>query len=215
MDDSVELRDAASETLQDIDPPSLRETLQQRIEQCWLVPGELTVLAARKAGVDEVSAGLQNRAVAVQLVYEGLALTRRLVHEEPWLAEETDAERGDIDIIAADILVARGAYLLARTEAVDKGVEIIQEFGRNQTDRPKGDPGRELEADIFELAAVAGSTTEADEPPAPIMAWSRDLGEEIHHGDLPDLSTLLARGESTASTGTTAMANDGRPGHNS
>lgn len=210
MDDSAEVRDAAREALGDIDPGRLRGRLLDRIDDAWLVPGTLTVLAARKAGASGLSAGLRSRAVGVQLIYEGLALTRKLVHEEPWTGG--DAETADMEVLVADVLVARGAYLLARTEAADRAVEIIRSFGRDQTGRPRGDPGNELESEVFDLAAVAGSTAVHPEPSAALVQWAEDLADGLGDGDQPDVSTLLARVEATGVGGQPAVAKEGRTG---
>ena len=59
------------------------------------------------------------------------------------------------------MLVARGFYLLARTEAADAAVSTVRAFGRDQTvSRETGDPdlARNLEANVLELAVVAGAT---------------------------------------------------------
>jgi len=206
MDDSAEVRDAAREALGDIDPERLRRELLDRIDDAWLVPGSLTVLAARRAGASGLSPGLRGRAVGVQLIYEGLALTRRLVHEEPWSGDEPEV--ADLEILVADVLVARGAYLLARTEAADRAVEIIRSFGRDQTGRPRGDPGHALEAEVFDLAAVAGSTAVHPEPAAELREWAADLAGGLGDGDHPEVAALLARVEATGAGGQPAVANE-------
>jgi hypothetical protein len=210
MDDSAEVRDSAREALGDVDPPRLRRELLDHIDDAWLVPGTLTVLVARKAGANGVSAGLSSRAVGVQLIYEGLSLTRGLVHDEPW--SDGDEEQADLEVLVADVLVARGAYLLARTEAADHAVELIRAFGRDQSGRPTGEPGHALEEDVFELAAVAGSTYVGDDPDAPLVEWADDLADSLGDGDHPDVATLLGRVEATGPGGQTAVANEGRTG---
>jgi hypothetical protein len=210
MDDSAEVRDAAREALGDIEPERLRGELLDRIDDAWLVPGTLTVLAARRAGASGLSTGLRSRAVGVQLIYEGLALTRQLVHDEPWT--DGDPEAADLAVLVADVLVARGAYLLARTEAADRAVEIIRDFGRDQTGRPRGDTGHALESEVFDLAAVAGSTAVHPEPSAALIEWADDLADSLGDGDHPDVSTLVARVEPTGSGGQRAVANEGRTG---
>lgn len=208
MDDSAEVRDSAREALGDIEPPRLRRTLLDRIDDAWLVPGTLTVLAARRTGVGGFSAGLSSRAVGVQLIYEGLALTRRLVHEDPWT--DGDPDDADLDVLVADVLVARGAYLLARTEAADHAVELIRSFGRDQTGRDRGNPGHALETEVFELAAVAGSTAATPEPSAALVEWAMDLAGGLDDGDHPDVGTLMAGVDGPAPGSQTAVANEGR-----
>jgi hypothetical protein len=63
----------------------------------------------------------------------------------------------------ADVLVARGFSLLARTAVSSEAVETIRRFARDETnryiERPDSDHAdRVLEADVFELGIVAGVT---------------------------------------------------------
>ncbi|ELY98915.1 DUF7114 family protein [Natrialba asiatica] len=138
---------------------------------------------------------LLTHAAGVQLIYEGLRLTRGLAHEDSWCGDSAHANQpksqsqpqpqpqsahqvqsqpenqtqsqsrlehhpqsqsqsqsdlqsqpqsrsqspsqytDDLTILAADILVARGFSLLARTDAADKAVHTVQAFGRDQTRR--------------------------------------------------------------------------------
>ncbi|ELZ07668.1 DUF7114 family protein [Natrialba aegyptia] len=122
---------------------------------------------------------LLTHAAGVQLIYEGLRLTRELAHEDSWCGDNAHANQptpasqsqlqsqsqsqsqpehhpqsqaqsqsdphsqpqsqsqytDDLTILAADILVARGFSLLARTDAADKAVHTVQAFGRDQTRR--------------------------------------------------------------------------------
>jgi hypothetical protein len=135
-------------------------------------------------------AAVAERGAGVLLIYSGLRLTRSLAQDPPWErapltdgagrpADATDAADpaarpedvpgrdaedltdADMAILVADILVARGFYLLARTEAAEDAVGTVQAFGRDQTNRrTTGDASldRELEGDVFELAVVAGTT---------------------------------------------------------
>jgi hypothetical protein len=166
MQEVAAVRRAALDAVEDVEPAGLRERIERHLESGSMVPGVLTLLSVRaiadgpdvdpdEAPVDPIA----TRAAGVQLIYDGLALTRDLAHDEPWL--HGDAEEGDLAILAADVLVARGFYLLARTEAADAAVETVQAFGRDQTvRRVTEDPSldRNLEADVLELAVVAGTT---------------------------------------------------------
>ncbi|WP_252698035.1 DUF7114 family protein [Natronosalvus vescus] len=104
-----------------------------------------------------------HHAAGVQLIYEGLRLTRMLAHEEPW-AETTGDGRADLEILAADILVARGFYLLARTDAATTAVRTVRQFGRDQTLRADATTAdataldANLERDVLELAVCTGAT---------------------------------------------------------
>ncbi|NGM68596.1 hypothetical protein G6M89_06160 [Natronolimnobius sp. AArcel1] len=146
--------------------------------------------------LEGVTEALLTRAAGVQLIYEGLRLTRTLAHTEPWLEAASAAETpatagaegttpvaphadtdGDLEILAADILVARGFYLLARTDAAETAVETVQSFGRDQTHRHDGTAtgkadgtasdtiDANLERDILALAVETGAVA-VDETPA-------------------------------------------------
>ncbi|MFP8957561.1 hypothetical protein ACLI4Y_12595 [Natrialbaceae archaeon A-CW3] len=104
-----------------------------------------------------------HHAAGVQLIYEGLRLTRSLAHEEPW-ADTTGDGQADLEILAADILVARGFYLLARTDAATTAVRTVRQFGRDQTLRADASAAdatgldANLERDVLELAVRTGAT---------------------------------------------------------
>ncbi|WP_313693736.1 DUF7114 family protein [Halorarum halobium] len=201
MDDAVRVRAAADGALADIEPDRLREILTGRVADAEMTPGVLTLVSAR--ALDPAAAGdaVAERAAGVQLIYEGLRLTRRLAHEEPWADRDLD-DAGDVDadmdVLAADVFVARGFYLLARTEAAEKAVETVRAFGRDQTlRRDVADAeerlalDRNLEADVFELAVVAGTDTVGAAAPAELLAYAAELaGDDDERmpgeGALPD-----------------------------
>jgi hypothetical protein len=178
MEEAATVRGAAEEAVRDVVPEGLREEISGFVESGSVVPGALTLVVADLFGdVDPDGVdGLTERAVGVQLVYDGLRLTRRLAHEDPWSdgdgddGDDDDDDDGDgdggplaadMEILAADVLVSRGFYLLARTEAAGAAVEVVRSFGRDQTDRrEQEDPSldRELERDVVELAVLAGAT---------------------------------------------------------
>ncbi|QLG61207.1 DUF7114 family protein [Halorarum salinum] len=185
MDDAVRVREAAEGALADVEPERLRELLAGRVADAEMTPGVLTLVSARALDPAAPADGVAERAAGVQLVYEGLRLTRRLAHEEPWTA--LDLEGGsdvdaDMDVLAADVFVARGFYLLARTGAAEKAVETVRAFGRDQT-RRRGAAcsvdgaalDRNLEADVFELAVVAGTDTVGAEAPEELVAYAAEL----------------------------------------
>lgn len=213
MEEAAAVRRAALAAVDDVDPERLRDRITQRIEDGSMAPGALTLLSA--AAVDESISrdGISERAAGVQLIYEGLRLTRSLAHAEPWLgldprnewqAADTAAARdgdggkdetaaaADLDILVADILVARGFYLLARTEAADAAVGVVRSFGRDQTVRREtDDPSLDanLEADVFELAVVAGSTAAGASAPVHFREFVTDLAAT--DGDLPPAGAVL------------------------
>jgi len=179
MEEAAAVRGAAEEAVRDVVPGTLREEISGFVESGSVVPGTLTLVVADLFGeVDpDVVDGLTERAAGVQLIYDGLRLTRRLVHGDPWsdaagdegdLSADMDDLSADMEILAADVLVSRGFYLLARTEAAGAAVEVVRSFGRDQTNRRElGDPSldRELERDVVELAVLAGATAVGAEPP--------------------------------------------------
>lgn len=166
MEEAAAVRKAALGAVDDVEPAPLRERIETQLGDGSMAPGVLTILTVRAldtASTDGHDGTLLDpvaeRAAGVQLIYDGLRLTRQLADEEPWLSGEKDD--GDIAVLAADVLVARGFYLLARTEAADAAVSTVRAFGRDQTvSRETGDPdlARNLEANVLELAVVAGAT---------------------------------------------------------
>ncbi|MFC4358184.1 hypothetical protein ACFO0N_09510 [Halobium salinum] len=180
MDDAVRTRDAAREALADVEPPALGGTLDDRLADAPMTPGALALLCARSLNPGVDPDAVAERAAGVQLIYEGLRLTRYLAHEEPWTTEPESDIDADLDIVAADVLVARGFYLLARTGAAEQAVETVRRFGRDQTlRRAEGaDPvalDRNLEADVFELAVVAGVDVGGDTPSAALREYAAGL----------------------------------------
>ena len=193
MDDAVRARDAARSALDDVEPADLRGAIDDRLADASMLPAVLTLVCARAVAPDEATTpGVVERAVGVQLIYEGLALTRRLVAEEPWAnangAPESDIV-ADLQILAADVLVSRGFYLLATTEAADRAVSVIRAFGRDQTTRAEGYE-RELEADVCALAGVAGATVGGDAAPDPLVDHLERLGRGFG-GRLPPVDSAL------------------------
>ncbi|MCW8173112.1 DUF7114 family protein [Natrialba swarupiae] len=210
MEEADDCRRAAVEAVADVEPPRLHDLVETILEDASMVPGVLTIESAGVA-TRETTAGIETRsdsedavrtdsstegvlthAAGVQLIYEGLRLTRTLAHEEPWHddGEPHDDGNGDLEILAADILVARGFYLLARTDAAGKAVRTVQAFGRDQTERddliradgPGGDPAdldANLERDVLELAVLTGAAA-ADETPSPrLLSTADDLADDF------------------------------------
>ncbi|WP_339104960.1 hypothetical protein [Haloterrigena salinisoli] len=148
------------------------------------------------------SDGIATQAAGVQLIYEGLRLTRSLAHDEPWATDGEGDDDSDLAILAADILVARGFYLLARTDAAGKAVRTVQKFGRDQTrrdavadgssaaatdaDREARSDGDEataidanLERDILELAVRTGAAAVGDAPSQRLLATAEGLADAV------------------------------------
>ncbi|WP_394741054.1 DUF7114 family protein [Natronococcus roseus] len=190
MEQADSCRRVAIEAVTDVEPPALYELIESTLESASMLPGALTLESAGAVAPSETAArngdepddGIITHAAGVQLIYEGLRLTRSLAHEEPWADDDgtTDVD-GDLEILAADILVARGFYLLARTDAADKAVRTVQAFGREQTHRlDERDDGHAattrdatLERDVLELAVLAGAAA-VDENPSPSLLERAD-----------------------------------------
>lgn len=124
--------------------------------------------------------GVEERAAGVQLIYEGLRLTRALADDPPWEGDPPHTD-SNIDVLAADVMVARGFSLLACTEAADKAVETVQSFGRDQTDGQQGRAAspHALEADVFELAVLAGTTALGVEPGDALRSYAANLAASL------------------------------------
>ncbi|MFB6256524.1 MAG: hypothetical protein ABEH58_07355 [Haloplanus sp.] len=198
MDNAVRARRAARDTLADIEPERLREALRDQLADASMAPSVLTMLSARTLDSAVDTAPLAERAAGVQLIYEGLRLTRTLAHGEPWAGGESEAaRRADLEILAADVFVSRGFYLLARTETADRAVEVVRAFGRDQTQRhgtgadaDHAALDRNLEADVFALAVAAGTTAVGVTPGEDLLNYAAGLAREFD-GDLPPPDAAL------------------------
>jgi hypothetical protein len=206
MDAAGRARRAARDEVGDISPRRLADVIDDHLRSASMVPGTLTLLSTRAivatgpdayrgpGGVDP--AAVERRAAGVQLIYEGLRITRRLVEEDPWERVTTDASAdvaADLDVLAADVLVARGFALLARTEAATLAVETVRAFGREQTDDLAGRPSRDrvLEANVFELAAVAGARAAGPETPVALRQYVVGLARAHAQRPLAPAADLL------------------------
>lgn len=168
------------------------------------------VRESRDAADDFPLDAVAERGAGVLLIYSGLRLTRSLAQDPPWernrsltdgagrpadagdaagpaglpedvaRREAEDLTEADMAILVADILVARGFYLLARTEAAADAVATVQAFGRDQTNRRTTGAeslDRNLEGDVFELAVVAGTTAVGGGAPRGLREHVADMAE--------------------------------------
>lgn len=192
MDEAVQARTAAREAIAGITPDRLRDVMDAHLAGASMIPGVLALLSARVVGGDVEETAVTNRAAGVQLIYEGLRLTRTLVETEPW-AQTGGTLDDDLDILAADVLVSQGFHLLAHTEAADKAVETVREFGREQTDlrERRGSSARTLEENVFELAVIAGSTATGNEAPLPLRQYVIGLARSNGDPPLPESANGL------------------------
>ena len=213
MDDDARVRDAAREALADIEPPRLRDALYGRLDDASMAPAVFSLLCARAVGPAVDDEAVAERAAGVQLIYEGLRLTRTLAHDEAWATADIDDDiAADLDMLAASVLVSRGFYVLARTDAADHAVETVRAFGRDQTLRREPDADvaaldRNLEASVFVLAAIAGTTAVDVEPPAALVEYATTLART--EGDLPPAAVALADTSPDGLAALAGMADDG------
>ncbi|MFB6170787.1 MAG: hypothetical protein ABEJ06_06525 [Haloarculaceae archaeon] len=193
MEEAAAVRRAAEDAVADVDPEALRGAITSVVGGGSTTPGVLTLLCARAAGGSPDAEALIERAAGVQLIYDGLRLTRTLSHDPPW--ERGEKASGDMTVLAADVLVARGFYLLARTEAAGIAVGVVRAFGRDQTTRREADDplavDANLERDVLDLAVHAGATA-AGTNPAPAHEFVADVAPVT--GDLPSPESLVTDG---------------------
>ncbi|MBV0924418.1 hypothetical protein KTS45_09405 [Halomicroarcula limicola] len=208
MEEVAAVRRASLAAVEDVEPERLRERIAARLDDASLSPGVLTLVsasAARERAVDPAD-GHADHAAGVQLIYEGLRLTRQLARDDPWTAGDRDD--ADLDILIADILVSRGFYLLARTEAAEAAVEVVRAFGHDQTvQQTTGESlDANLEADICELAAVTGVAAGGAAPTASLREYAAALADD----GLPTSARLV--GDDVLDALTTRIHPDQPPG---
>lgn len=185
MEEVARARGAAHDAVDDITPARLRDVIDDHIRGSSMLPGVLTIMTARVVEGPEPNAEetdvseVERLAAGVQLVYEGLRLTRTLVHDDPWSGDVPPNVPADVDVLAADVLVARGFHVLAYTDAAASAVDTVQTFGRRETDRQcsRESAARTLEASVFDLAAVAGAAAAGAEPPRPLRHYVVGLAQ--------------------------------------
>lgn len=192
MEEAEQARVAAQDAVADIEPDGLRAVIDDHVTTSSMMPGALTILSAAAVDGRVEDSAVRQRAAGVQLIYVGLRVTRELVASEPWAETDTPDPDDDLDVLAADVLVARGFRILARTEAAGHAVQTVREFGREQTDAQEGraSTSRSLEANVFELAAIAGGTATGSDAPVPLRQYVVGLADDAD-APLPDASEGL------------------------
>lgn len=184
MDRAASCRRAARDAIADVEPPRLHDVLTDILDGTPMTPGVLTLASAGSLDATADLEGITHRAAGVQLVYEGLRLTRSLAHDEPWADSRTADPQSDLEILAADILVARGFYLLARTDAAGKAVRTVRSFGRDQTLREEDGADSaaldaNLERDVLELAVATGAAAVGTSPTSELLGIAGDIAAEV------------------------------------
>jgi hypothetical protein len=207
MDEAALCRRAARDAVRDVDPDALRVRIESTLEDHSTAPGTLVVATARVVDPDAPrEGGVAERAAGVQLIYGGLALIRDLAAAEPWAGRGADGDRegiaaaddgltdSNLALLAADVAVARGFYLLARTDAAGKAVEVVRAFGRERTRARTGEPDPvDLEVRVFEMAVVAGATAVGADPTREQLSAAADLARETGPGLAGDPLPAFAR----------------------
>jgi hypothetical protein len=187
MEEAEQARAAAQDAVADIEPDGLWSVIDDHVTTSSMLPGALTILSSRAVDGRVEESAIRERAAGVQLIYVGLRVTRDLVGDEPWTDAETPDPDDDLDVLAADVLVARGFRILARTEGAGHAVQTVREFGREQTDTQEGrtSSSRSLEANVFELAAIAGGSANGTEAPVGLRQYVVGLADNAS-APLPD-----------------------------
>jgi hypothetical protein len=179
MDEPGRVRAAMRRLLDDVAPAPFADRIQTQLDAVGVAPGVLTQAAAA-TGTDPLAAeAIDDRAAAVQLIYAGLHLTRRLIGTTPWETAPLAAEAidADVEILIADVLVARGMHALARTPAAGAAVDVVQSFGTDQRGRLEGEPPSDgLEASIIRLAVIAGVSLHRRWVPADVITAAQGDG---------------------------------------
>lgn len=192
MEEAEQARVAVQDAVADIEPDGLWSVIDDHVTTSSMLPGALTILSARVVDGRVKDSAVLQRAAGVQLIYVGLRVTRDLVAAEPWTEAKTPDPDDDLDVLAADVLVARGFRILARTEGAGHAVQTVHEFGREQTDSQEGraSSSRSLEANVFELAAIAGGTASGSDAPVALRQYVVGLADNAD-APLPDASDGL------------------------
>lgn len=190
MEEADAVRQAARDAVRDIEPDRLHADIVDRLDAMSQTPGVLTLVSARALD-GEPADGVLELTAGVQLVYEGLSLTQHLAADEPWTRGET--EEGDIAIIVADVLVSRGFFLLARTDASRSAISMVQAFGRDQSYRVRGEepnsPDFDLQIDVLKLAILTGQAAAGRPLPSGTRKLAADLVSD-YGGDLPPVKRV-------------------------
>ncbi|WP_330630292.1 DUF7114 family protein [Halocatena halophila] len=201
MDEAAAVRSAARATVEDVEPERLRSSLLGFIDSTSLTPGVVALLTARLCSNPD--GDHERPAAGVQLIYNGLRLTKELAHTEPWLVDG-QRERGNMEILVADVLVARGFSLLSHTSAGTAAVDVVRSFGHNEAKEFEDDhttpeaTERALKRDVLELALITG-TSVVDEVQSAGMHTdlhriATDLVESCDGTGFPAPETFLSNG---------------------
>lgn len=197
MDPAGRVRRAALEMLAAIEPDELAEELQDIVKAASMVPGVVTIRTAERLGGHPAGGSAIDRAVGVQLSYEGLRLTRELIRDEERYAVEEPTD-SYLALVAGEVLVSRGFGELAETPVAGGAIDIVQRFSHNQTldyreDATPGTAGRSLEYDVVELSVAAGATAVLDHVPPFLDEFGGTLATELDQEPMPSVADVDPR----------------------
>lgn len=193
MDEGSRARSEAIRAMQDVTPDRLRERIEARLAAAPAAPGEVTIASARYHGADVTEGTVMDLAGAVQQIFVGLRITRELIETNPWHELDNRPSDADLEIVAADVLIARGVSRLASTAAAETAVEVVRTFGQEQAERlehGRVSEERSLEATILELAVVAGAASSGVTPEASVRR-TVPRGPGVEPGRMPPTVTVL------------------------
>lgn len=193
MDDAARVRSNATRSVRDVTPRPLRGRIESRQEETPLTPGLLAVASARYHNRDSVEESTFECAAAVHQIFVGLDITRELIEIRPWDGVDEHPDEADLEIIAADVLVAQGMARLASTDAAEAAVEVVREFGQYEAEHNAKDQttdARCLEETVLELAVIAGAASVDAAPRDTLLEWVSSL-TPTHVAPLPPVNILL------------------------
>jgi hypothetical protein len=187
------LDEVIGRSVDELEPVSFRDRLVGVASGTSRTPGVLAIKTARAL---DPAVGLEasaTRGAGVQLSYTGLELTRSILREQRW--EDSDTDSYYYDLLAAEILVSRGLYYLSGTGVRRQAVEIVQKFGRTQTEteelgtRHADEP---LEMDVIRLAVDAGADLVMQTTPPSLATYREELADNLQNYPLPEPDEALA-----------------------
>ena len=191
----------------ELEPPSLRDRTVEYLADKPMGAGRLVRHAAATEDGHVPKTALDDRVVGVQLIYSGLGLIRELAREPPW--EHGDGDAGDLDVLVAEVLVAKGFSLLASTPAASKAVETVQTLARSETVRLNcAGPRTALETDIFELGVLAGITTTEELPPDDIDGVADRVATRLQERDDQEVTSFVECWQAASTSSEDQMASD-------
>lgn len=185
--------EALKRAIADIEPDSFNDHLETVVADRPLTPASVTVATGQ--AVDGTADGdrLADLGVGVQLIYEGLRLTRELMATDAWL-DTTGTTEEDIDVLAAEVLVARGFNRLSETGTVTDAVELMRRFGERRAYERSGIEAADLgslEGDTLRLAVDTGADAVLSTVPPAIATVGDDLASTASTGAMPEPEVAL------------------------